>query len=39
MADKIKGSEFVLVEGAGHMTPIEKPKIVTEAIRSFLKRI
>jgi len=39
IADKIKSSEFVLAEGAGHMTPIEKPKIVTEAIRSFLKRI
>ena len=39
MADKIKDSEFVLVEGAGHMTPIEKPKIVTDAIRNFLKRI
>ena len=35
MADKIPGSEFVLVEGAGHMTPIEKAEVVNEKIRSF----
>jgi pimeloyl-ACP methyl ester carboxylesterase len=39
MADAIPGSEFVLVEGAGHMTPIEKPDIVNEKVASFLKRI
>jgi len=39
MADAIPGSEFVLVEGAGHMTLIEKPDIVNEKIASFLKRI
>jgi pimeloyl-ACP methyl ester carboxylesterase len=39
MADVIPGSDFVLVEGADHMTPIEKPDIVNEKIASFLKRI
>lgn len=39
MADKIQGSEFVLVEGAGHMTPIEKPEVVTDAVENFLKTI
>jgi len=36
MADKINNSKFVLVEGAGHMTPIEKPEIVTNAIKEYL---
>jgi pimeloyl-ACP methyl ester carboxylesterase len=39
MSDKIQDSEFVLVDGAGHMAPIEKPKIVNEAIRNFLKKV
>jgi pimeloyl-ACP methyl ester carboxylesterase len=39
MSDKINGSEFQLVDGAGHMSPIEKPKIVNDAIRNFLKKI
>jgi 3-oxoadipate enol-lactonase len=38
MADKIKNSEFILVEGAGHMTPVEKPIVVSDAIQSFLKK-
>jgi len=37
MADQIQNSKFVLVEGAGHMTPIEKSAIVTESIREFLR--
>lgn len=39
MADKIPGSEFILVEGAGHMTPIEKAEVVNEKITEFLNRI
>jgi len=39
MADKISGSEFVLVDGAGHMAPIEKADFVNEKIADFLKRI
>jgi 3-oxoadipate enol-lactonase len=38
VADKIPNSKFVLVEGAGHMTPVEKPAIVNKAIRSFLHK-
>jgi len=36
MADQIPDADFVLVEEAGHMTPIEKPEIVTTAIKRFL---
>ncbi len=36
MADKINSSNFVVIEGAGHMTPIEKPEKVIEEIRKFL---
>ena len=39
MADEIPGSEFVLVEGAGHMAPIEKAKEVNKAFTNFLNRI
>lgn len=39
MADEIPGSEFVLIEGAGHMAPIEKADFVNEKIAGFLKRI
>ena len=39
MADQILNSKFTLVEGAGHMTPIEKPLLVNEIIREFLKSI
>lgn len=37
LADKIPHSKFVLVEDAGHMTPIEKPTIVNKAILDFLR--
>ncbi|MBT8378006.1 MAG: alpha/beta fold hydrolase [Ignavibacteria bacterium] len=36
MADQIPNSNFVLVKDAGHMTPIEKPKEVNDAIGKFL---
>jgi len=36
MAGKIKNSKFIVVESAGHMTPIEKPEEVTNAIERFL---
>ena len=36
MAEKIPNSKFILIEDAGHMTPIEKPNEVNSAIRSFL---
>ena len=36
MADQIPKANFVLVEKAGHMTPIEKPEAVNKAIREFL---
>jgi len=39
MADEIPDSEFILVEGAGHMAPIEKADFVNEKIVGFLKRI
>ncbi|MFI5237034.1 MAG: alpha/beta fold hydrolase [Ignavibacteriales bacterium] len=36
MSKQIPNSEFVLVEAAGHMTPIEYPEIVNHAIKNFL---
>jgi 3-oxoadipate enol-lactonase len=38
MADKIPNSSFVLIEGAGHMTPIEEPQTVTSEIKGFLSK-
>jgi 3-oxoadipate enol-lactonase len=37
LANKISNSKFILVEGAGHMTPIENPQAVNHAIKDFLK--
>jgi len=36
MADKIPNAKFVLVEDAGHMTPIENSGVVNKAIKDFL---
>ena len=39
MAGQIQNSKFVLIEGAGHMTPVEAPDIVNNAISEFLKKL
>jgi len=36
MADAVPGARFVLIPEAGHLTPLEQPEAVTEAIREFL---
>ena len=36
MAEKINGAEFVVIKNSGHMSPIENPKEVNEAIKKFL---
>lgn len=36
-AELIKGSEFRIVEGAGHLPNIEKPDVVAKLIADFLK--
>lgn len=35
MATAIPGSDFLVVPGAGHLTPIERPDAFTEALRGF----
>lgn len=35
MASAITGSEFVVIPGAGHLGPIERPEAFTEALRGF----
>jgi len=37
LADKIKGSKLVIIEGATHMVFMEKPREVNEAIEQFLR--
>ena len=39
MAEKIKDSDFVLIKNSGHMSPIENPKEVNEAIIKFLGKL
>lgn len=39
MFHKIKNAEFVEIENAGHMSPIENPDEVNSAILKFLKKI
>jgi pimeloyl-ACP methyl ester carboxylesterase len=38
MAAAIPGAEFVEVPGAGHLTPVEKPKVVAAALAAFFAR-
>jgi 3-oxoadipate enol-lactonase len=39
MHREIAGSQLVLVKGAGHMTPMEQPEQVNEALRKFVGSI
>lgn len=39
LAGKIKESEFVLIPEAAHMTPVENPKAVNDAIINYLNKI
>lgn len=39
MSDKISGSEFHIVENAGHLTPIERPDIVNPLLEKFFGKI
>jgi 3-oxoadipate enol-lactonase len=39
VAQLIPGSEFVVIPGAGHMTPVEAPAAFNEAIVQFLTRV
>ena len=36
MASAVKGSRLDVIEAAGHMTPMEQPKAVAEAIEAFV---
>ncbi len=38
MSEKIPDSEFAIVPGAGHMSPLENPENVNDLIKGFLKR-
>ncbi len=37
MHERISGSRFVTIPGAGHMTPVEEPEAVTKALKEFLE--
>lgn len=39
MAATIPGAEFVVVEGAGHLPPVEQPLATTRVISDFLDRL
>lgn len=39
MAEAMPGADFVLVEGAGHLPPMERPQTVNEALQPFLDRV
>ena len=39
IAEKVIGAEFVVIKNSGHMSPIENPKEVNEAIKKFLERL
>jgi len=39
MAEVIPDAEFVLVPGAGHLTPLEQPLVVNAAVAAFLEKL
>jgi pimeloyl-ACP methyl ester carboxylesterase len=39
MAEAVPGADLVLVEGAGHLPPMERPQTVNEALQPFLDRV
>ena len=38
MAQRIQGADFVLLEGCGHLGPMDQPEPFNEALRGFLER-
>jgi pimeloyl-ACP methyl ester carboxylesterase len=38
MARKIPGAEFVLLDGCGHLGPMDQPDPFNEALAQFLER-
>ena len=38
MADKILNSEFQIIPGAGHLSPLENPDVANKVIKDFLSR-
>jgi pimeloyl-ACP methyl ester carboxylesterase len=38
MSDKIRNSIFVIIKGAGHLSPVEEPAIVNAEIEKFLNK-
>jgi len=38
MAQRIPGSEYVLLEGCGHLGPMDQPAEFNAALESFLRR-
>lgn len=39
IASKIKGAQFVVLPGVGHMPPVEDPRAFNTALRTFLARL
>lgn len=37
VAEKLPQAQFVLIPGAGHMAPLERPREVNDALRAFLR--
>lgn len=39
MTEKISDAKFIVVPGAGHLSPVEKPEFVNEKLSKFLKSL
>ena len=36
MAELVPHAVFVIVPGSGHMTPLERPEVVSDALRAWM---
>jgi len=39
LAEKIENQDLEVIQGAGHMLPLEQPEVVAKKVREFMDRV
>jgi len=39
MARAIPGAQFTVIPGSGHLSPLEQPQLVNDAVNAFLAQL